>query len=99
MARAYFGAYAASKAALEALVRTYAAECDDHQCARQSVQPGPDAHAHDGDRACPASIRRRCRRRRDVAETIVPLCLPSCSENGKLYDFRAGKFLEFRAPA
>ena len=35
----------------------------------------------------------------DVAKAIIPLCLPSCTENGKFYDFRAGKFLEFRAPA
>jgi hypothetical protein len=35
----------------------------------------------------------------EVAETIVPLCLPSCNETGKLYDYRAGKFLEFTEPA
>jgi hypothetical protein len=34
----------------------------------------------------------------EVAKAIVPLCLPTCTENGKLYEFRAGKFLEFRAP-
>jgi hypothetical protein len=33
-----------------------------------------------------------------VAKTIVPLCLPSCAETGKVYDFRTGKFQEFRAP-
>jgi len=35
----------------------------------------------------------------DVAAAIVPLCLPERYENGKYYDFRAGKFLEFQAPA
>ena len=35
----------------------------------------------------------------EVAKTIVPLCLPGCTENGKIYDFRAGKFLDFRPPA
>jgi hypothetical protein len=34
-----------------------------------------------------------------VAETIVPLCLPSFSETGKLYDYRAGKLLDFPQPA
>jgi hypothetical protein len=34
-----------------------------------------------------------------VAEKILPLCLPSCSETGKLYDFRAGRFLQFVPPA
>ena len=33
-----------------------------------------------------------------VAEAIVPLCLPACLENGKLYNFRDGKFMEFHAP-
>ena len=31
----------------------------------------------------------------EVAEKIVALCLPSFSETGKLYDFPAGKLLEF----
>ena len=35
----------------------------------------------------------------DVAKAIVALCLPACTESGKVYDFRAGKFLEFKAPA
>jgi hypothetical protein len=34
-----------------------------------------------------------------VAEKIVELCLPGVTETGKLYDFRAGKFLEFLQPA
>ncbi|MGB7258303.1 MAG: oxidoreductase, partial [Pseudolabrys sp.] len=35
----------------------------------------------------------------EVAKTIVPLCLPSCTETGRLYDFRAGRFKDFRPPA
>jgi hypothetical protein len=34
-----------------------------------------------------------------VAEKILDLCLPSCAETGKLYDFYAKKFLEFSPPA
>jgi len=34
-----------------------------------------------------------------VAELIVPLCLPSCAETGKLYDFPSRKFLQFTPPA
>jgi hypothetical protein len=33
-----------------------------------------------------------------VAEKILPLCLPSCAETGRLYDFPAGKFLQFAQP-
>jgi len=28
----------------------------------------------------------------------VPLCLPGFQETGKLYDFRTGKLMSFRAP-
>jgi hypothetical protein len=35
----------------------------------------------------------------EVADKIVPLCTPACTESGKLYDFRAGRFLEFRPPS
>ena len=35
----------------------------------------------------------------DVAKALLTLCLPSCTESGKMYDYRAGKFLEFKAPA
>ena len=34
-----------------------------------------------------------------VAEVIVALCLPSMHETGKLYDYRDGKFLQFRPPS
>jgi hypothetical protein len=35
----------------------------------------------------------------EVAAKIADLCLPDFSETGKLYDFRAGKLLEFVRPA
>ena len=35
----------------------------------------------------------------EVVKALVPLCLPSFTESGKLYDYRAGKLLEFKAPA
>jgi hypothetical protein len=34
-----------------------------------------------------------------VAETLVPLCLPSFQESGKIYGYRTGKLMSFRAPA
>ena len=35
----------------------------------------------------------------EVAAAIVPLCLPSFTETGKVYDFRLNKLLSFRPPA
>ena len=34
----------------------------------------------------------------EVADAIVPLCLPDLQEHGRLYDFRAGRWQSFRAP-
>jgi hypothetical protein len=34
----------------------------------------------------------------DVAEKILDLCRPDFSETGKIYDFRAGKLLQFMPP-
>ena len=33
------------------------------------------------------------------AATILPMCLPSFAETGKIYDYRAGRLNSFRAPA
>ena len=98
MARAYTGAYAASKAALEALARVYAAECASSNVRINLFGPGPTRTRMyaggwpgvDPETLPPPEL---------VAKAIVPLCLPACTENGRLYDYRAGKFLDFRPPA
>lgn len=96
--RAYWGPYAASKAALDALVRSYAAECATTNVRANLFAPGPTrTRMYAG--AFPGIDPMTLPTPEAVAKAIVPLCLPDCSESGKLYDFRAGKFLEFRAPA
>jgi len=35
----------------------------------------------------------------EVAATIVPLCLPSFTQSGKVYDFRRKELLSFQPPA
>src|ERR1700688_1740212 len=96
-ARAYFGVYAVSKAALEVLVRTYAAECATTQVRANLFSPG-QTRTRMMAVAFPGVDPETLPTPEEVARAIVPLCLPSCTETGKLYDFRAGKFLEFRAP-
>ena len=98
MARAYTGAYAASKAALEALARVYAAECASTAVRVNLFAPGPTRtrmYMSGWPGIDPATLPAP----EEVAKAIVPLCLPDCIENGRLYDFRAGKFLDFRMPA
>jgi len=96
-ARAYFGVYAVSKAALEVLVRTYAAECTTTQVRANLFSPG-QTRTRMMAVAFPGVDPETLPTPEEVARAIVPLCLPSCTETGKLYDFRASKFFEFRAP-
>jgi NAD(P)-dependent dehydrogenase (short-subunit alcohol dehydrogenase family) len=98
LGRAYTGPYAASKAALNALVQTYAAETATTKVKVNAFNPGPTRtrmYASGWPGVDPQTLPPP----EDVAKTIVPLCLAECAESGKLYDFRAGKFLEFKAPA
>ncbi len=96
-ARAYFGAYAVSKAALEVLVRTYAAECVSTNVRANLFSPG-QTRTRMMATAFPGVDPNTLPTPEQVAEKIVPLCLPSFLETGKFYDFRAGKLMSFRAP-
>jgi NAD(P)-dependent dehydrogenase (short-subunit alcohol dehydrogenase family) len=96
--RAYWGPYAASKAALDALARAYAAECATTKVCVNLFAPGPTrTRMYLG--AFPGIDPETLPMPEDVAKAILPLCLPECAESGKIYDFRAGKFLEFLPPA
>lgn len=96
--RAYWGPYAASKAALDALVRTYAAETANSNVRANVFAPGPTrTRMYLG--AFPGVDPETLPTPEDVATAMLPLCLPECIESGKVYSFRDRKFLEFRAPA
>jgi NAD(P)-dependent dehydrogenase (short-subunit alcohol dehydrogenase family) len=96
--RAYGGPYSVSKAALNALALTYAAETDSTPVRVNLFNPGP-TRTRMRAQVMPGEDPMTLPTPEQVAETIVPLCLPSCMETGKLYDYRAGKFLEFTQPA
>jgi NAD(P)-dependent dehydrogenase (short-subunit alcohol dehydrogenase family) len=86
--RAYWGAYAVSKAALEALVKTYAREVENSAVRVNLVNPGPTrtsmrAKAYPGED--PATLKAP----EDVAETFVRLAEPACNDNGRLIDLRS----------
>jgi len=98
LGRAYWGPYAASKAALEALVRTYAAECATTPVRVNLFGPGPTRTRMYAS-AFPGIDPLTLPTPEEVAKAILPLCLPECAETGKLYNFRERKFLEFQAPA
>jgi NAD(P)-dependent dehydrogenase (short-subunit alcohol dehydrogenase family) len=97
-APAYRGAYSVSKAALDVLGRTYAAETASTPVRVNLFSPGPTRtrmHATTMPGVDPTTLPSPD----DVAAAMVPLCLPEFAETGKLYDFRAGALKSFRAPA
>ena len=97
-ASAYLGPYAASKAALETLVRVWARETAATAVRVNLFDPGP--------------IRTRMRATvfpgedpltldtpDQAAEFIVPMCAPDWTETGKFYDYKTRSLMSFRAPA
>jgi NAD(P)-dependent dehydrogenase (short-subunit alcohol dehydrogenase family) len=97
-ARAYSGPYSVSKAALNVLAQTYAAETDSTPVRVNLFNPGP-TRTRMRAQVMPGEDPMTLPTPEQVAETILPLCLPSFSQTGKLYDYRAGKLLEFAQPA
>lgn len=98
LGRAYTGPYAASKAALNALVQVYAAETATTNVKVNAFNPGPTRtrmYASGWPGIDPETLPPP----EEIVKALVPLCLPSFTESGRLYDYRAGKLLEFRAPA
>ncbi len=97
-AKAYRGPYSTSKAALDALARTYAAETASTKVRVNLLNPGP-TRTRMRATVMPGEDPATLTKPEQVAEKVVELCLPSFSETGKLYDYKAGKLLSFREPA
>ncbi|HTV35397.1 MAG TPA: SDR family NAD(P)-dependent oxidoreductase [Xanthobacteraceae bacterium] len=97
-ARAYSGPYSVSKAALNVLARTYAAETDSTPVRVNLFNPGP-TRTRMRAQVMPGEDPMTLPTPEQVAEKIVPLCLPSFTATGKLYDYPAGKLLTFNEPS
>jgi NAD(P)-dependent dehydrogenase (short-subunit alcohol dehydrogenase family) len=95
--RAYRGPYSVSKAALEALVRTYAAETVTTAVRVNLVNPGP-TRTRMRAQVMPGEDPMTLPPPELVAEKIVALCLPGFTETGRLYDYPQDKLLAFRKP-
>jgi NAD(P)-dependent dehydrogenase (short-subunit alcohol dehydrogenase family) len=95
---AYWGIYSISKAALDALVRTYAAETVTTPVRVMLVSPGPLRTAM-RKTAMPGEDQSTLRTPEDLAPHIVNLALPSWDETGKILDFQQdGKILTPHGP-
>jgi NAD(P)-dependent dehydrogenase (short-subunit alcohol dehydrogenase family) len=98
LALAYWGPYAASKAALEVLARTYAAETATTKVRVNVLTPGP-IRTRMRAQAMPGEDPTTLEPPDKVAAKIADLCLPGLEESGKLYAYPKGRFLEFRPPS
>ena len=96
--RAYWGPYSVSKAAVEALARTYAAETETTAIRVMMVNPGP-LRTRMRAAAMPGEDPETLKTPEDLAPHIVRLASPSWGETGKLYDFPQDKVLGFHRPS
>src|SRR5215468_4961519 len=95
--RPYRGLYSASKAALEAVVRTYAAETERTAVRVNLINPGP-TRTRMRAQVMPGEDPTTLPPPEEVAEKIVELCMPGFSETGRIYDFPTRKLMSFRGP-
>jgi NAD(P)-dependent dehydrogenase (short-subunit alcohol dehydrogenase family) len=96
-AGAFWGPYAASKAAVEALARSWADETKNMPLRVNTVNPGRTrtamrAQAFPGEN--PATLPTPA----EVASKIVPLVSPLLAETGLLFDVPQGRFLTYQRP-
>ncbi|WP_186417544.1 SDR family NAD(P)-dependent oxidoreductase [Bosea sp. CS1GBMeth4] len=95
---AYWGPYSVSKAALEAMARSYANETQSTNLRVMLVNPGPlrtrmRAEAMPGED--PATLRTP----EELAPHLVAIASPDWTETGKIFDFPQGKVLAPQMPA
>ena len=86
------------RAALEALARVWAHETANMALRVNLFNPGP-VRTRMRAILMPGEDPLTLDTPEQIAEAVVPLCLPSWTETGKLYDYKSGKTLSFQPPA
>jgi NAD(P)-dependent dehydrogenase (short-subunit alcohol dehydrogenase family) len=94
--RAYWGPYAVSKAGLEALVKTYAAEIEKTQVRANLIGPGV-VRTRLRARVFPGEDPMTLPPPESVADAFLRLALPECRRNGEVVD--AGDLLDTQSQA
>jgi NAD(P)-dependent dehydrogenase (short-subunit alcohol dehydrogenase family) len=96
---AYMGGYATSKAALDAIARTYAAETANTSAVRVMIaNPGP-LRTRMRATLMPGEDPQTLRTPEDFAPKVVAMCRPDWMLTGKFYDFPSDSVKNFRGPA
>jgi len=94
---AYWGPYSISKAAVEALGRTYAAETATTPVKVMLVNPGP-LRTRMRAEAMPGEDPQTLRTPEELAPHLVEIASPAWAESGKIFDFPQGKVLTPQLP-
>lgn len=97
-AKPFWGPYAVSKAALDAMARTYAAEVQDNGVTVMIANPGP-LRTRMRAQAMPGEDPMTLPTPEDFAKKCLPLIAPEWRETGRLYDFPTDRLMDFRPPA
>lgn len=98
-ARAFWGPYAVTKAAVEVLARTWAAEVENISSLKVNlINPGP-VRTRMRAKAFPSEDPNTLPTPEEVAQAILALCLPGFVETGRLYDFPTRGLKGFVVPA
>lgn len=95
--RPFWGAYSASKAAVEALARTWAAETQRLPLRILSIDPGATRTAMRA-QAVPGEDPETLPHPSEVAARLLPLCGPDQTETGKLFVVRENRIVDYRLP-
>ncbi|ERM01448.1 oxidoreductase [Brucella intermedia 229E] len=96
--RAFWGPYAASKAAVEVMARSWAEETKQMKLKVNSVNPGATRTAMRA-QAMPGEDPETLPTPQSVAEKIVKLADPALDVTGKLFDVRQDRFLDYHLPS
>ena len=97
-ATAYLGPYAVSKAAVDTLARVWANETATTPLRVNLFNPGP-TRTRMRKQVMPGEDPMTLDTPEQVAAFIVPLCMPSFTETGRLYDYPTRTLKAFRPPA
>ena len=95
--RPFWSAYSASKAAVEALARSWAGETQTTPLRITSVDPGATRTAMRA-QAVPGEDPMSLPHPSEVAKAILPLVGPGVTETGKLFIVRENKLVDYRLP-
>jgi len=95
--RPFWSAYSASKAAVEALARTWAGETQSTPLRITSVDPGATRTAMRA-QAVPGEDPMSLPHPSEVAKAILPLVGPGVTETGKLFIVRENKLVDYQLP-